>query len=301
MRKAWVSKPHTVLHSIGLVAAGLLTVVLVAVSRTVLRMHAVEALVAVAAGYALQHIASVLMHLTMISGLPYDRQAIYGWQGVVMILAWYAVIIGLAYWCLGRRLVIDYGKIANGGIWVAISMMILALVIVADLIVEQAPIVVQRFCYPYDLMCTVLGLVVLVLVSAKDMLAVNLAVMRQTERLHAEHYALFANMLDNAIEAVQGIEDESRRAINLTARVSGGLLMVEESNCCQEAAIRMDGGLSRSTKGDDRYHGFGMKSMERVVAAYGGEMIVDVHDGIFRLSIIWDSSVTGHDADAVAA
>lgn len=40
------------------------------------------------------------------------------------------------------------------------------------------------------------------------------------------------------------------------------------------------------TKRDKYYHGFGMKSMERVVKKYGGSIAAAQRDGIFALDIL---------------
>ena len=49
--------------------------------------------------------------------------------------------------------------------------------------------------------------------------------------------------------------------------------------------IVMEDGLPKSQR-DPRYHGFGMKSMDRIVKKYDGTLVVKAQDGIFNLDII---------------
>ena len=60
-------------------------------------------------------------------------------------------------------------------------------------------------------------------------------------------YALFGNILDNAIEAVSHIADAERRIISLNVRVRAGCLIIEEENF-YEGEIRFDGGLPVTSK-----------------------------------------------------
>lgn len=102
-----------------------------------------------------------------------------------------------------------------------------------------------------------------------------------------EVYSLFGNALDNAIEAVSDIADEERRYIGLQVRESCGMLLIRMENCI-DAAPELDGGsgLPRTTKGDPREHGFGMKSMRRLAEKYGGSLTVRAQDGLFTLTAV---------------
>lgn len=102
-----------------------------------------------------------------------------------------------------------------------------------------------------------------------------------------EVYSLFGNALDNAIEAVSGIKDEERRYIGLQVREKCGMLLIRVENCI-DAAPELDGasGLPRTTKGDPREHGFGMKSMRRLAEKYGGSLTVHAGDGVFTLTAV---------------
>ena len=97
-------------------------------------------------------------------------------------------------------------------------------------------------------------------------------------------YSLFGNLLDNAIHAVQGLE-EDRRVVNLTVKVRGELLSV---NSCNRYAgeMEMRDGLP-VTRGDPQFHGFGTKSIVAIVHKYGGTVSFPARDGIFNLNMLF--------------
>lgn len=98
-------------------------------------------------------------------------------------------------------------------------------------------------------------------------------------------YSLVGNALDNAIEAVDVIEDRADRYISLVVREDRGMLLIHMANP-YVGELSFDDGLPRSTKGDDRYHGFGMRSMRMIAERYDGTMSVRAEDGVFRINIV---------------
>ena len=96
-----------------------------------------------------------------------------------------------------------------------------------------------------------------------------------------EIYSLFGNALDNAIEAVTPLEPE-RRYIGLQVRAERGMLLIRMENCMDETPRFVDG-LPQTTKGDARWHGFGVKSIRRIVEQHGGTVTMQAGDGMFRL------------------
>ena len=97
-------------------------------------------------------------------------------------------------------------------------------------------------------------------------------------------YSLFGNMLDNAIAAVRDV-DPDKRIIMLNVREVGEMLVIRESNYFS-APIRFEDGLP-VTKGDRRFHGFGMKSIKYVCDRYGGDLTVKAENNMFTLSILF--------------
>lgn len=96
-------------------------------------------------------------------------------------------------------------------------------------------------------------------------------------------YALIGNALNNAIDAAAQVRAEDR-FITLTVSAYDGMVTIHVENPYSGDLV-MDHNLPRSQR-DARYHGFGMKSMERIAEKYGGALTVQPKDGVFRLDII---------------
>ena len=97
--------------------------------------------------------------------------------------------------------------------------------------------------------------------------------------------ALFGNMLDNAVEGVSRVEDPNKRLVRLYVAAEKGFLRIRIENYCEEK-IHFINGMPVTTKRDKRYHGFGMKSMQRTVEKYGGSMVASLKDNWFELKIL---------------
>ena len=98
-------------------------------------------------------------------------------------------------------------------------------------------------------------------------------------------YTVFGNALDNAIEEVSRFEDRERRRIDVVIYAKGKLLQIEITNP-RATALTFEDGIPKTTKGDNGYHGFGLKSIRRTVESYGGWISVDTSDGCFALRIL---------------
>lgn len=108
----------------------------------------------------------------------------------------------------------------------------------------------------------------------------HLAFMKQSDI-----YSLFGNVIDNAIEAADKIEDEQKRCISIKARMEKGMLMIHSENF-YEGELCFRGGLPQTTKRDKRYHGFGMKSIRMITEKYDGYFTVKAENGIFTINIL---------------
>lgn len=98
--------------------------------------------------------------------------------------------------------------------------------------------------------------------------------------------ALFGNALDNALEGVKKLKDPEKRLIHLSMARQKNFLRIRVENCF-EGELRLKKGLPASTKGDDRFHGFGLKSIQNIAAKYGGSVAVAVKDGWFELRVLF--------------
>lgn len=96
-------------------------------------------------------------------------------------------------------------------------------------------------------------------------------------------YALVGNALNNAIDAASQVP-EGERFITLTTAAQDGMVTIHVENP-YSGQIVMESDLPKSQR-DARYHGFGMKSMARIVEKYGGTLAVNAREGLFCLDIL---------------
>ena len=115
---------------------------------------------------------------------------------------------------------------------------------------------------------------------------INLSVIADGEKLgfmsDTDIYALFGNILDNAIEAV--IKVEGGRSIGLSIKSANSFLIINAFNEFQ-GELKMSGGLPQTTKKDAKHHGYGLKSIRYIVDKYHGEMTISAKDSVFNLTI----------------
>lgn len=108
--------------------------------------------------------------------------------------------------------------------------------------------------------------------------------------------SLFGNLLDNAIEATQQIEEKDRRLIMLSVRARNQFVVVECENCSDSANVALRGQTGRrtfgkealppTTKKDNVRHGYGLKSIAQVAEKYGGAMNCTFENGWFRVKVL---------------
>lgn len=103
-------------------------------------------------------------------------------------------------------------------------------------------------------------------------------------------YVLFGNALDNAIECVQKYKDEQKRFICIYTFSRGGILKVRIENYCEEK-VKFAGGIPQTSKQDKIDHGYGIKSMKRIVQKYGGNLTVSWQENLFYTDILLPLSV----------
>lgn len=106
----------------------------------------------------------------------------------------------------------------------------------------------------------------------------------------ADIYSLFGNLLDNAIHAVLCLPPE-QRIINLSVRAVGELLSINSYNR-YIGTIEMKEGFPVTATTDTDNHGFGTRSMAKIVQKYGGNISFVTKDGIFNVNILFPSTRT---------
>ncbi len=96
-------------------------------------------------------------------------------------------------------------------------------------------------------------------------------------------YTLFGNLIDNAIEYVSTLPDEER-FIRLSVKAANSFLLIHAENYF-DGDLQLVDGLPRSTKGDDRYHGFGTRSIRKTVEKHGGTVQIRSEDKLFQIDL----------------
>ena len=103
----------------------------------------------------------------------------------------------------------------------------------------------------------------------------------------ADLYSLFGNMIDNAIEAVTKIEDVNKRSISLIVRNALSCTSIFISNYYDGKIILDNNGMPKTTKLNNGYHGYGLKSIKLIVDKYNGDFKIDIKDNIFMIQILF--------------
>ena len=107
------------------------------------------------------------------------------------------------------------------------------------------------------------------------------------ELASADIYFLLANIIDNAIEATENIQEQEHRVISLTASKKQGMLLIEETNYFNgEIKFNSDGSIKTTKKDNAKYHGYGTKSIAYIVKKYEGKVEYEINNHIFKLRIV---------------
>ena len=101
----------------------------------------------------------------------------------------------------------------------------------------------------------------------------------------ADITSVFGNILSNAIECEQGVEDREKRYIFLKVFRTGGLICIHAENY-STAQPQFKDSLPMTTKGSGDYHGFGLKSVRYVAKKYGGNLTLSATGEKFVVDII---------------
>ncbi len=100
--------------------------------------------------------------------------------------------------------------------------------------------------------------------------------------------ALFGNMLENAVEAAEQVQESERRAIELQVYEAASQVFVCVKNYYDKELV-LKNGAPATSKGDELYHGYGLKSIQMIAEKYGGVFSYKAENGVFRVSILFPS------------
>ncbi|WP_251393180.1 sensor histidine kinase [Mediterraneibacter agrestimuris] len=95
---------------------------------------------------------------------------------------------------------------------------------------------------------------------------------------------ILSNLLDNAIEACQRNQDNANKWINITIRIINQMLIliIENGN---EVAPQVKNKRLVTSKEDERFHGWGLKSVESSIEKYEGVMQYKTENGKFKVVV----------------
>ncbi len=103
---------------------------------------------------------------------------------------------------------------------------------------------------------------------------------------HMDLYSLFGNALDNAIEAVEGFEEQEKRQIDVLVYRQQNFLVVNIINPMKDS-LTLENEMPVTTKKDKNLHGFGIRSMKYIIKKYDGFFNITEEDGCFSLKFLF--------------
>lgn len=96
---------------------------------------------------------------------------------------------------------------------------------------------------------------------------------------------IFGNLLDNACEAAQMVQD-SERYIKTNLLFDVGNLIFTIENSFDGTLHREKGGGFLSRKADSKDHGIGLKSVKKIAEKYKGDVYIENLPDIFRVKVV---------------
>lgn len=96
--------------------------------------------------------------------------------------------------------------------------------------------------------------------------------------------SLFGNILENAIEAVSKLDKEDDRIISIKVQERAKMIIITCDNY-YSTPINYANGSIETTKDNNGYHGFGLKSIKRTAQKYGGTLTINT-DEMFHLIVV---------------
>lgn len=107
---------------------------------------------------------------------------------------------------------------------------------------------------------------------------------------HYHIYSLIGNALDNAIECLVNVQDETKRVITLEISRCKDMAVIRVENYTLITPI-LQNGTPLTTKQDAAEHGYGIKSIRNIAETYGGTANCFVENEVFYLVVTFPYTV----------
>ncbi|MBP0968022.1 MAG: ATP-binding protein, partial [Oscillospiraceae bacterium] len=104
----------------------------------------------------------------------------------------------------------------------------------------------------------------------------------------ADLCTVFANAIDNAIEACAKDESDTEKQIEIRSDFQQGFYQLRITNPVFEKVEIRHGNQIRTSKEDASLHGFGVANIVRTAQKYGGDAVMTAENGLFALEVsLW--------------
>lgn len=100
-----------------------------------------------------------------------------------------------------------------------------------------------------------------------------------------EIYSLFGNILDNAVEAVELLEEDKRVVSFIAKRENDHVHFCVENYF--SGKLNFIDGLPQTTKNDKNYHGYGMQSIRQIITRHRGILNISTDGELFTLDVVF--------------
>ena len=97
--------------------------------------------------------------------------------------------------------------------------------------------------------------------------------------------SIVGNALDNALEAAAAVPEPEHRLVRFSLFAQGAFAMIRAENYFEGDQEFVDG-LPRTTKGDTKFHGFGLRSIRATAERYDGSLTVHAEDHWFTVRVL---------------
>lgn len=98
-------------------------------------------------------------------------------------------------------------------------------------------------------------------------------------------YALFGNILDNAIRAADQVEEKEKRIVSLRMLIQNQTALLQVQNYFRGSLVFEDG-LPLTTREEKDLHGYGLKSVGYIAEKYEGRMQAKTEEDVFTLEVL---------------